>query len=68
MGWQALAIAQLTAAFIGQIPRERGQTLAEYSLIMTVIAIAVTVSALVVFRTRIAGIFDSATNCLLGAC
>ncbi len=68
MVWQALAIAQLTAAFIGQIPRERGQTLAEYSLIMTVIAIAVTISALIVFRTQIGEIFDAATSCLSGTC
>ncbi len=68
MGWYALAYARTAVAYFGLVRRERGQTLAEYSLIMTVIAIAVTVSALIVFRTQIAGVFDSATSCLLGAC
>jgi Flp pilus assembly pilin Flp len=43
---------------------EEGQTLAEYGLIMAVIAVAVVVAAGVAFRGAIIGAFGSATNCL----
>ena len=43
---------------------EEGQTLAEYGLIMAVIAVAVVVAAGVAFRGAIIGAFDSATSCL----
>ena len=46
----------------------RGQTLAEYGLIVTIVAVGVTVAALVFFRTQIAGAFSDATNCLNGGC
>jgi len=47
---------------------EEGQTLAEYGLIMAVIAIAVVVAAVVAFRGAIVGAFNSATGCLSGSC
>lgn len=47
---------------------EEGQTLAEYGLIMAVIAVAVVVSAVVVFRDAITGAFSGATTCLSGTC
>lgn len=43
---------------------EEGQTLAEYGLIMAVIAVAVVVAAGVAFRGAIIGAFSSATSCL----
>ena len=43
---------------------EDGQTLAEYGLIMAVIAVAVVVAAGVAFRGAIIGAFGSATDCL----
>ena len=43
---------------------EEGQTLAEYGLIMAVIAVAVVVAAGVAFRGAIIGAFSSATDCL----
>jgi pilus assembly protein Flp/PilA len=46
---------------------EQGQTLAEYGLIMAVIAVAVVVAAGVAFRGAIIGAFDSATECISGA-
>ena len=45
---------------------EEGQTLAEYGLIMAVIAVAVVVGAGVLFRTALVGAFNAATNCLNG--
>jgi Flp pilus assembly pilin Flp len=47
---------------------EDGQTLAEYSLIITAISVAVVVLALVAFRGALAGAFNAATGCLDGAC
>lgn len=47
---------------------EEGQTLAEYGLIMAVIAVAVVVTAVIAFRTAIINAFTSATDCLDGTC
>ena len=43
---------------------EGGQTLAEYSLIISAIAVAAAVTAVIVFRGALAGAFISATDCL----
>jgi len=51
-----------------KIKDEEGQTLAEYGLIMAVIAIAVVVAAVVAFRGAIVGAFNGATKCLSGSC
>jgi Flp pilus assembly pilin Flp len=58
-----MAIKGLEARFTD----EEGQTLAEYGLIMAVIAVAVVVLAGVAFREAIVGAFSSATECLEGA-
>ena len=47
---------------------EEGQTLAEYGLIMAVIAVAVVVTAVIAFRGAIITAFNSAVNCLDGSC
>jgi Flp pilus assembly pilin Flp len=47
---------------------EEGQTLAEYGLIMAVIAVAVVVGAVVLFRTAIVNAFNGAIDCLDGSC
>ena len=47
---------------------ENGQTLAEYGLIMAVIAVAVVVTAVTLFRVAIIDAFTSATDCLDGTC
>ena len=51
-----------------EISDEKGQTLAEYGLIMAVIAVAVVITAVTLFRGAIIGAFNSATNCLDGTC
>jgi Flp pilus assembly pilin Flp len=43
---------------------EEGQTLAEYGLIMALIAVGVVVVAVVAFRDAIIGAFENATDCL----
>jgi len=55
---------RLLAAAQGQ----RGQTLAEYGLIITVIAVGVTVAAMITFRVQLIAAFNSAATCLDGAC
>ena len=53
---------------LGRFGGASGQTLAEYSLVVTVVALGVTVLALVVFREALAGAFTSVTACLDGSC
>ena len=59
LSWQAPRI---------EISDEKGQTLAEYGLIMAVISIAVVITAVTLFRGAIITAFNSATNCLDGSC
>jgi Flp pilus assembly pilin Flp len=47
---------------------ESGQTLAEYSLIITVIAVGVVVLGILVFRDTLAAAFNSTLPCLTGSC
>ena len=51
-----------------KVSDEKGQTLAEYGLIMAVIAVAVVITAVTLFRGAIITAFNSATNCLDGTC
>lgn len=51
-----------------KVQDEEGQTLAEYGLIMAVIAVAVIAAAAVAFRSGIITAFNSATKCLSGSC
>lgn len=51
-----------------KVSGEKGQTLAEYGLIMAVIAVAVVITAVTLFRGAIITAFNSATNCLDGTC
>lgn len=47
---------------------EEGQTLAEYGLIMAVIAVVVVTLAVIAFRDAIVTAFNDATDCLDGSC
>jgi Flp pilus assembly pilin Flp len=58
---RALAYVQ---AVISSSRDEDGQTLAEYGLIMAVIAVAVVVAAGITFRGAIADAFNSSSSCL----
>ncbi len=51
-----------------KVSDETGQTLAEYGLIMAVIAVAVVITAVTLFRGAIITAFNSATGCLDGTC
>ncbi len=45
---------------------ERGQALAEYSLIITVVAVGVILPATIIFRTQLVAALASATDCMAG--
>ena len=62
--WILVALRDLQS----RISDEEGQTLAEYGLIMAVIAVAVVAAAAVAFRGAIIGAFSNATTCLSGSC
>lgn len=55
------ALLRLMVGFQG-LRKEEGQTLAEYGLIMAVIAVAVIVGAVIAFRGAIISAFQSATS------
>jgi Flp pilus assembly pilin Flp len=59
-----VALKSIGQSIESRLQDEEGQTLAEYGLIMAVIAVAVVVSAGVAFRGAIIGAFGSATDCL----
>jgi Flp pilus assembly pilin Flp len=45
-----------------------GQTLAEYGIIITVVAVGTVVLALIAFRGALAGAYAAVTGCLDGSC
>ncbi|HXK33340.1 MAG TPA: Flp family type IVb pilin [Dehalococcoidia bacterium] len=51
-----------------KVKDEEGQTLAEYGLIMAVIAVFVVTTAVLLFRGAIVTAFNNATDCLDGTC
>ena len=46
----------------------RAQTLAEYSLLLTLVAVGVVVPTIILFRGMLAGAFDGVTACLTSGC
>jgi Flp pilus assembly pilin Flp len=62
-----VALQGIESKMTSKFTDEEGQTLAEYGLIMAVIAVAVIVAAAVAFKGAIVDSFGSATNCLNGS-
>ena len=62
------ACFRAVARLFSPLWREHGQTLAEYGLIVGVIAVGVIVPATFIFRDALAGAFDAATFCLSTGC
>ena len=62
---QAFTAVQVRVA---RARNESGQTLAEYSLLITIIAVGVVVLAMIAFRGALAGAYNAATGCLDGSC
>jgi Flp pilus assembly pilin Flp len=59
-----LLVARLAAAAQSQ----RGQTLAEYSLILALIAVGVVLPTVLIFRGALSASFDAVTACLVEGC
>jgi Flp pilus assembly pilin Flp len=53
---------------LGLLTQSRGQTLAEYGLIVAVIAVTVVVASTMVFRNELVAAYTSASTCLDGSC
>ena len=47
---------------------QAGQTLAEYGLIVSFIAVVVLITALLAFQGSVASGFEAASNCISGTC
>ena len=60
-------LASVTGRF-GEVRDDQGQTLAEYSLILTLVAVGVVVLAVFLFSSAIADTYDSVTACVSGGC
>jgi Flp pilus assembly pilin Flp len=58
-GWQNLQ---------ARVTDEEGQTLAEYGVLLAVVAAFIAAGVLIVFRGAIVDAFQSATDCLSGSC
>jgi hypothetical protein len=58
----------LYARIYGLLFNERAQTLAEYGLVITIIAVGVTIPTLLLFRGMLISAYDSARECLDGVC
>jgi Flp pilus assembly pilin Flp len=55
----------LVACVHGRLATERGQTLAEYGLILTLVAVGVVIPTMIIFRDALASAFNSATDCIV---
>ena len=50
------------------LSRDRGQTLAEYGLILTLVAVGVVIPTMLLFREALIDAFTAAADCLNGSC
>ena len=65
MSDMALRIFAVTQRWLAsRLDDDRGQTLAEYGMIVAVIAVVAVAGAGILFRDQIAGAFSSAGNCM----
>ncbi len=51
-----------------RLPSERGQTLGEYALLISLVAIGTTLIALIAFRNQLSTGVDQMSACLTGRC
>ena len=64
----SLRMFEALRSLLARTQSEDGQTLAEYGLIVTLIAVAVVILAVIVFRGALINSFTAATSCLNGSC
>ena len=65
MGRKALADGRTAVVYFALIGRESGQALAEYGLILTLVAVGVVIPTVIIMRTALAGAFGDATSYIL---
>lgn len=66
---KAIGKLRLSLRALGvHVQETTGQTLAEYSILVTVVALGITLLAMTAFRDDLAGLFNSVANCLDGSC
>ena len=58
----------LAARIYGFLSGQQAQTLAEYGLIISLVAVGVVIPTMLLFRAELAAAFNSATSCLDGFC
>jgi len=63
-----LRLFALLSGIRARFEDDEGQTLAEYGLIVTTIAVAVVILAVIAFRGALIASFNSAGACLNGSC
>jgi Flp pilus assembly pilin Flp len=64
----ALRTLAILHGLLGRSQDEEGQTLAEYSLIISTIAVATIIISVIAFREALIGAWNSASQCLTGSC
>jgi len=62
------ALVSLAVRSLALLAGARGQTLAEYGLILTLVAVGVMVPTAFLLRDQIANAFDQVALCLDGSC
>jgi Flp pilus assembly pilin Flp len=58
----------LAARISGLLAQQRAQTLAEYGLIISVIAVGVVIPTMLIFRQTLIDAYNAAASCLDGSC
>ena len=62
------ALLGLVRRLLLALTRERAQTLAEYGMVLTLVAVGVVIPTMLLFREELIGAFSSAMTCLDGLC
>ena len=61
-------LKECSTLLLARLQSSSGQTLAEYALLITVVAVGLVLLAMLTFRVELSAAFGSATDCLDGAC
>ena len=70
MMWKAKSYNPLSSVrqCWGRLRDQAGQTLAEYAMILSLIAVVLVVTAVLVFRDGVVNAFSDARSCITGGC
>lgn len=68
LGRARRAVSMASLRLWAALSAARGQTLAEYTLLVSVIAVAAIVVGIILFRDTVSGVIGDASDCLNGNC